>query len=268
MKNIMTAEDFFRSDEMTNEFIIKLESNLILESNNDGENYKEILNLFKKIKKDFKLQLEIVGYYGTGIGSLYGVVEAIINNSQITVSKEAIVLAITCALTIIYQQERENTFYKDKLKIKSDCKYLLEELKLKGIGNGIIKKLISIFTIIKNFFKLIFKKTTLIIINFIDLFSYVSILIPTMNAIAYIVVKYNLTLDSFILNIKSILLGIGGLITKNIIQSLLNKLEETDELDVDKQHILNKIENLEEEEPIIKNDNYDEFEIIKDNKLK
>ena len=59
-----------------------------------------------------------------------------------------------------------------------------------------------------------------------ELFTYTALFIPTMNAILYIVGKYDLTLDTMAGNFLSIGMGISTSAAKNAISSLVNKLKD------------------------------------------
>ena len=95
---------------------------------------------------------------------------------------------------------------KGKIKViinKDEIKSILEELKLKGIGNGIVKKLVKCVKAIGNIAKLLYKNTPYVITGFLDMLGYAGILIPTMNGISAVVSNYNLDLDSLVGNFLS-----------------------------------------------------------------
>jgi len=65
---------------------------------------------------------------------------------------------------------------------------------------------------------MIFKHASLIVSNFVDLFAYTSLLIPTMNAISGIIDASNLTLETLPMDIARNLLvfgvGVGTMLAK------------------------------------------------------
>lgn len=108
---------------------------------------------------------------------------------------------------------------------KQEIKTLLEELKLKGIGNGIVKKLTKCVQAIGNIAKLLYKNTPYIITGFLDMIGYASILVPTMNAISFLVSNYNLDMDSLTGNFLSLGLGISSFIAKNGFMYIVDRLK-------------------------------------------
>ena len=102
---------------------------------------------------------------------------------------------------------------------------MLAELKMRGIGNGIVRKFVKVFDSITNFFKMIFKGTPYVIDGLIDMFAYSAIMVPCMNAIHAFIGKYDITVDNIVANLLS--LGAAGtaLIAKQGINWLMNKLK-------------------------------------------
>lgn len=109
---------------------------------------------------------------------------------------------------------------------KEDTKTLLEELKLRGIGNGIVKKLVNCFKSIGNVLKIIFRNTPYIITGFLDMFGYTSLLLPTMNAISSLIGKYEFTLENLPMNLLTVGVGVTSLFAKNSINYLINRLKD------------------------------------------
>ena len=108
---------------------------------------------------------------------------------------------------------------------KEDARTILEELKLRGIGNGIVKKLVSSLHAIKNIVKTIFKNTPYVISSFMEMFGYTSILIPTMNAISSMIGKYHFTMDNLATNFLSIGVGITTILARSGYNYLMKKLK-------------------------------------------
>jgi hypothetical protein len=113
---------------------------------------------------------------------------------------------------------------------KADAQTMLEELKLKGVGDGIIRKLSSCLVWIGEFVKTAFKGVHYAISSLIDLFGYTAILIPTMNAISALINQNLWTLDNLpqIIsgNLLSFGVGIIALLVKRGYDNLANKLSE------------------------------------------
>jgi len=113
---------------------------------------------------------------------------------------------------------------------KADAQTMLEELKLKGVGDGIIRKLSNCLVWIGEFVKTAFKGVHYAISSLIDLFGYTAILIPTMNAISALINQNFWTLDNLpqIIsgNLLSFGVGIIALLVKRGYDNLANKLSE------------------------------------------
>ena len=150
-----------------------------------------------------------------------------------------ILLTITC-FTITYLEIKKGQL--DPLQVdllRKDSKSLLTELKLRGIGGGIVKKIIHVFDAISQIFNFIFKAFGLVVQGFLDIFAYTAILVPFMNGVKYIVGKYDLTLDNFLGNFTSLGVGVTSLAAKHGIDYIKSKLKKNlgkdfDDLDTPK----------------------------------
>lgn len=109
---------------------------------------------------------------------------------------------------------------------KQDAKTLLEELKLRGIGNGIVKKMIKCFKSIGNLIKVIFKNIPFVASSIIEMFAYTSILVPTMNAISSMIGNYKMDMDTMVMNFLSMGVGITSFLAKSGFDYLINKLRD------------------------------------------
>lgn len=225
----------FNEYSMAQDFINSLESDIINESF-DSDEYKSMQS---KITKDFKLNIELVSTFGAGIGFIYPIVSSLMNNmniSSIELTADKVVLATITAASIIYLEEKKlNTD-----KITKDCKSMLEELKLMGIGNGLIKKLVEGLKSIRNIFSLIGKHIGKVIIGFIDMFAYTAMLIPIMNGILSIVGKYDLNLDTLPQNFIGLGMGVGTIIAKHGISEIINKLK--GKFNINKKKVIDEID--------------------------
>lgn len=206
------AEEFFNSFDQ-----------LVIES--EESNWKKIAN---KIISDLNLNMRFVGTFGTGITAFYPIVDAIMKNTPISIEKtdEIIVMMTITAFTILYLEEKKFKDAEEEETLVKESRSLLEELKLRGVGNGVIKKLIKSFKSIKNIFYIISKRLGAIVEGFIDMFAYTSLLVPIMNGILFLINKYELNIDTMIENFIGLSVGVGTIITKNIIVDLIKKLKD------------------------------------------
>jgi len=233
MNKIYNFSDLSIYDNMTNDFLNSF--NEIITEDFKKTEYKKTQ---AKILSDLKLNFSLIGVYGAGITGLYPIVEKLITSEKVEVTIETVVLATITAITIIYLEEKELKPEKE-FALQKDAKSLLEESRMKGVGDGIIKKIIKALQSIQNIFKMIGKHTGAIISGFIDLFSYVSLMIPMLNAVMYVIGKYDLNLDTITLNFAGLAMGIGTIITKHGILDIINKIK--DRFPVDKK-IIDEIE--------------------------
>lgn len=227
-------------------------SNFIANSpiNESDNKNTEIDSILKKLSKDLRFNYGLVFTFGVGVRVMYPIVEGLITNGVLKIEPtiENIVLISIAALTITYLEESKNKVGDPEVpcdcKIKSkDCKNcggtgmiksvvskqdartILEELKLRGVGNGIIKKMVECFKFLGTILKDLFKNTPYIINGLIDMLAYTSILIPAMNGINAIVGKYDLTMDTLVGNSAAILLGISTFLSKYGFDWLVKKFK-------------------------------------------
>lgn len=239
---ILRYNEYSKSEEMALEFVNSFTPS-INESSNKEEEYKSIL---QKVVKDLGLNFSFIGTFGTGVALMYPIVDELIKNSSFNVEStpETIILATITTFSIIYLEEKKSKLSEGEIEsLKDDNKSLLTELKLRGVGNAIIKKLISCFNSITNIFKIIFKNTGHVISAFFDIFGYTALLIPAMNGIFYMIHKYDMNIDSMINNFLSLGLGVASLYAKHGINYLIDKLKNS--INIKKMKL--------DEEPIIKN---------------
>lgn len=191
----------------------------ILEST---ENEEEISSILKNLQKDLNFNIKLIFTFGTGIASMYPIVLGLIKNQNLKVdlTTENIVL-LTLTSVVILALETQ----KDMDLSKEDVKTLLTELKLRGIGNGIVKKMVNCLKSLGNVVGLLFKNTPNVIRSLVDMFAYTSLLIPTMNALSTIVNQYDWTMDTIIGNLSSLGIGILTFLAKNGFDYLVNKLK-------------------------------------------
>ena len=218
-------------------------NSLVKQKINEENNYREILN---KICDELKFNFGLVTTFGTGIGFMYPIVDTLIKKSKLSINltPENLILLTVTSLSIVYLEERESnkkiicpsckgnkcTSCKGRGFIKKEylengIKSLLEELKLRGIGNGIVKKLTECFISISNIIRIIFKHSDKVIVDLVGMFSYTSLLIPTINAIMSMINKYDLNLDTLLGNFLSLSVGITTIVSKQGLEWLFRKLK-------------------------------------------
>jgi hypothetical protein len=215
------------------------------------EKNRQIDNILKKLSQDLKFNYVLVFTFGVGVRVMYPIVEELIKNGNLKVeaTTENIVLVCIAALTITYLEESKNSTGDTEVPCdceikKSDCEIcggtgmirskvskrdartILEELKLRGIGNGIVKKMVECFKFLGLILKTLFRNTPYVINGLIDMLAYTAILVPAMNGISAIVGKYDLTIDSLMGNAASISLGITTFLAKYGFDSLVKKFKD------------------------------------------
>lgn len=215
--------DYSLYDSMAGDFINSFNT-LITESDQE--------NIYKKVEKklitDLKLKVQSIAVFGASFAGLYPIVAKLLKNmniSSIELTPDRIVLLTISALTIIYLEERKVKSTKEQDILTKDSKSMLEELKLMGIGNGLVKKLILGLKSIKNIFNVIAKHLGKAVGSIIDMFAYISILIPIMNALLSIIDKYSLNLDTLPENFLGLAVGVGTIIARHGISEIINRIK-------------------------------------------
>jgi hypothetical protein len=249
----------FRQYQMSQSFIKHVENYHINESDNQSSVIDSIL---KGLSRDLKFNYALVFTFGAGIKAMFPIVENLIKNENINIelTTENIVLLTMASLAITYLEESNNrggdkkipcqcdpkpedcktckgTGMIDSVVSKEDARTILEELKLRGIGNGIVRKVVACFKSVGKFLRMLFRNSTYVISGLIDMLGYTMILMPTMNAISAVVGEYNLNFDTLPGNLLSIAAGVGTFLTKNIFNFVVNKIKKKTNIDVDTKHL-------------------------------
>ena len=230
---------------------------------NESDTQSSVIDsILKGLSKDLKFNFALVFTFGAGIKAMFPVVENLIRNENVNVelTTENIVLLTLASLAITYLEESNNragdkkfacqcdpkpenceicggTGMIDSVVTKQDAQTILEELKLRGIGNGIVRKVVACFKSVGKFAKMLFKNSIFVINGLIDMLGYTMILLPTMNAISAVVGEYNLNLDTLPGNLLSIAAGIGTFLTKNIFKFIINKIKKNTTVNFDTKHL-------------------------------
>jgi hypothetical protein len=236
MNKIHRYQDFSKYDDMSWDMINHMDT-LIKES--DETNFKKIQN---KVISDLRLNFRFIGTFGAGIGAFYPIVESLMKNlgQNMEITPEVAVLSSICALTIVYLEEKKFKDEKEEQDLIGDSKSMLEELKMRGVGNGIIKKLVKSFKSILSIFQVIGRHLGAIINGFIDMFAYTSLLIPVMNGILSVINKYDLNVETLTQNFIGLSVGVGTIIAKHGISLIASKLK--DKFKINKEEIIGDID--------------------------
>jgi hypothetical protein len=248
MAKILKFNDYNVSEDRASEMIENICNPQINESAIDDSLIKKIL---KGLSKDLKFNYGLVFTFGTGIRFMYPIIENLIRNGslKIEMTPENIVLLCVTALSITYLEESQNKAgdakiachcggddscpkcngdgFIDSEVTKKDAQTMLEELKMRGIGNGIVKKFVDGFKSIGKFFSVLLKGTPYVVTGLIDMFGYTALLLPAMNAISAFVGKYDITVDTLSANLISMGIGVGTLVAKQGVTWLIDKLKKS-----------------------------------------
>ena len=182
----------------------------------------------KKVLADLKLDTKLIFTFGAGIAAFYPIVNQMMENcgiESIKLTRETIVLLTLAAITIIFIEEKKYKSTKEQELLIKNSESMLEELRMQGIGDGIVKKIIKSIESIKNLFSIIGRHIGATANGVIDMFAYTSILIPIMNGILSLIGKYDMTMDNVIANFFSIGVGITTRIAKHGLIEILSKLK-------------------------------------------
>ena len=226
--SIKKFADFNHSEILLEDFIQSLWQNVNESEDQKSEEDSVYRRIEKKVFSDLKLDTKLVFTFGAGIGALYPVVMQMLENMSIfnfELSKQSAVLLTIAAITIIYLEEKKSKSSEEEERLTKDSRSMLEELRMRGIGDGIVKKVIKALTGIKNIFSKIGKHLGAAIGGIIDMFSYTAILIPIINAVLKIIVKYDMGVDEMISNFFILSTGIVTKIAKHGMVEVLRMLK-------------------------------------------
>lgn len=242
---IQRLEEYALYDKMAQDFLDSFD--IPIKESSGGVRKTSYKRIQSKTIKDLKLNTRLISTFGTGMTAFYPIVDSLIRNmntDSIEIDANKVVLLTICTVTIIYLEEKKFKDVEEEEVLTKDSKSMLEELRMMGVGNGIVKDLIKAFQSIKGIFQLIGKHINAVVGGFIDMFAYTAILIPVLNGISYIVGKYDMNLQIFLANFLGLSMGIATIVTKHGITELIKKLKRRLHItNKDQQEIIDELEN-------------------------
>lgn len=221
---------------------------LIKEFENIDINESSNNNHLNDIVNTLNLSKNIIDIYNfVNFEVLFNIVKELISNDSLNVelSDKNITQSTLSLILISLKNDIEKTnnlkYYNSVDDLKKDIRDILEELKLEGIGNGIIKKISTILDQIYDFFKLISKDIQ--INNIKTLFDIISndklsntILFPIYNYIK----KNNVSMSSLEKTISYMNSNTSVFSTEPIINAISKSFNTDIEIDIHDSDISNK----------------------------
>ena len=221
---------------------------LIKEFENIDINESSNNNHLNDIVNTLNLNKNIIDIYNSvNFDVLFNIVKELISNDSLNVelNDKNITQSTLSLILISLKNDIEKTnnlkYYKSVDDLKNDIRDILEELKLEGIGNGIIKKISTILDQIYDFFKLISKDIQ--INNIKTLFDIISndklsntILFPIYNYIK----KNNVSMSSLEKTISYMNSNTSVFSTEPIINAISKSFNTDIEIDIHDSDISNK----------------------------
>ena len=219
---IKRYNEFALQTDIVDYFINEFNTQIVTESKEEDE------SILRKIVSDLNLNFRLVATFGFGIGAFLPIVNQLMKNmdlSSVELTRETIVLLTLTAISIIFLEERKPKDPEKEAQLVKDSKSMLEELRMKGIGDGIVKKIIKCLKSAKNIFKVIGKHLGAVVSGFMDMFAYSAIMVPIMTTLSSVINKFDLNLDTMPQNFLMLATGVGTIIAKHGISYLLKRLK-------------------------------------------
>lgn len=207
--------------------IFEMIDNLIisLTTINEKSNYKS--NIFSKHKdkllSEYDIDMSVLGKFSDKLNMFIPVVSKLIENSnKIDCDEEESVMASICTFYVICL-EHESYSGKNEEKLTQISKNLLEELKLRGIGNGVIKKIIKSLQSIKDLISFIFSQNDKNIDTFSKLIE-IDNLEKMLKAVFDVIEKNNIDFNNCPNEFLNIIGGIGSVISKEGMDKIIKSI--------------------------------------------
>ena len=267
----------------------------------DKEEYKRVQNeeleKFKSgVKGDIKLNFNLIGTFGAGIGALYPIIDSLVSKTVPNIDTRTIVLLTIAAVYLIVLEEKKHAKSDqigNRKQMLAEVKVILSELQLAGFPNAntgsksgsdntVLSKVVDCLSAVKRIFEVFIKGIKKIgLMNtveffmrgaaslrtgFIDMIGYTAMLVPVMNGINAIIGIYDMDINNFLVNISVFSAGIVSLMLKHGIGFLMDKLKDTLNLtNAEKERLKKEVEDI--EVPLIKkvgDIDGDDYDIIKE----
>lgn len=232
---VLKYSDYNKAENLVNYFV----SSMNVSDSYDYKDNETLKNIFTKLNINPGIEDSLKNL----INPSYNIVEKIMNNSSLNVELTAdnLNLLNISVLMVYYLEAFKSGFIKDVKPYEnselliSDIKNLLEELKLSGIGNGIVKKIVECFKSISEIVKELLSNSE----NDIECIFCIddSKLTTILNAISLMIDKYKFNIENFN-NLHSELSSMG-------ISYLVNKLNKKLNLGMEEQPIEEPKEQIE-----------------------
>lgn len=203
---------------------LKEDFELLFESNK-SESYREIMD---RIVSDIGLNFGFIFTFGTSITAFFPIVESLIKNTGVEVTKETVVYLSICALAIAFKEP------------KSKYKKLFEELRLRGVY-VFLEPLVNTIDFIKNLFKFICRKIGQNIEVISTMFGYTALFVPFALTFSDIISSNSITFESivnafsndFTGKLLSTVIGVGTFTVKHLVISLIDRLKKFSDKGID-----------------------------------
>jgi len=180
------------------------------------ETKKKVDNLINQLKYEYKF----VFVLAPTVRGFFPIIESLlIKGTEVEISKESIVYLIIASLAQLLEKTEEG-------------KMLMSELKQRGVEGFLpkVKKVIQIFKRVVNFF---LKKAKMMTKNYLELFAYTSLFVPSALTFSDLINSNNLDINEFINafskdfggKFASTAFGIGAFTIKHFIRDIFSSLK-------------------------------------------
>ena len=166
----------------------------------------------KELKKTLGLQFYLVATFQMGVVALYPVVEALMKNSNIEITKQQVVL-----LTIFSISQIVKVFNDDIRKIKA-------ELEHDGIIHLVTEVKDAILSV-NRLFSFVARSLGKIVDVFTDMLGYLGLAIPTYMIVVEMISKEGLDLNTFPQKVAAIGVGVGTFTIKTVVKKVMDKIQ-------------------------------------------
>lgn len=195
----------------------------------------DIYNKHKdSIISKFNIELKDLGMFSDKVSMFMPIINELLSNcDRIELEGEVSVIASICTFYVICL-EYETYPNKDENILTTTSKTLLEELKLRGVGNGVIKKIIKSLYSIKDLFSFMYKDTNTNIDEFSDLLK-IKGLSNLLKAILSVISSNKFDYNNCPKELLSIIGGIESSVSREDMDKLLKSIDSDD---VNKEQII------------------------------